>query len=300
MQKEQIFPLARQTMLAIYPGIEPIFKEFAERLDIDKRVVGLLTTAITFDPQPVSASLLHKRSPYTNARFFLQGLEYARDHRLLEEIKQGEFVLSADVRQLTRDLLADIRKFIADADPLPEADSKRLGILLGRLVQAMVEQPPSPEYLSVKRSYAIMPAPEPPLPYIEQATSCLSAYRDDAHLAAWQPTGISAIALEALTFLWRGDADSLDSLSEKLPLRNHSKETYADALEELRKLDYIEGPDRTPTVTAKGKAFREKVEQDTDEIFYKPWFILSQAEIDEIGELLTRLREGFKANQKLP
>jgi hypothetical protein len=297
MQKELIFPLARQAMQAIYPRIEPDFEEFADRLEIDNRVVGLLITAVTFDPQPISAPLLHKRTPYTNAGFFLQGLEYARDHHLLEEAKPGEFILSADACRLTLDLLAKIRLLFAAADPLPEADSKRLGILLNKLARAMIENPPSPEHISAQRTYAIMPPPAPPLPYIEQAISCLGAYRDDAHLAAWQPSGISATALEALTFLWRGDADSLDSLFEKLPFRNHSKETYAAALEELRRLGYIEGPDEAPSVTIQGKAFRDRVEKETDEIFFSPWTALAQAEIDEIGGLLTRLQEGLKARQ---
>jgi hypothetical protein len=297
MQKEQIFPLARQTMQAIYPRIEPNIEEFADRLDIDRRVVGLLTTAITFDPQPISAPLLHQRSPYTNASFFLQGLEYARDHHLLEEIKPGEFILSAEACRLTLDLLAKIRQLFSAADPLPERDSKRLGLLLNKLAKATVEHPPSPEHVSARRSYAIMPPPVPPLPYIEQAISCMGAYRDDSHLAAWQPTGISATAIEALTFLWRGDADSLDTLCDKLPFRNHPKETYAAALDELRKLGYIEGSDDAPSVTAKGKSFREKVEQDTDELFFKPWSALTQAEIDEIGELLTRMQAGFQARQ---
>lgn len=299
MQKEQIFPLAQKAMQTIHPRVGPIMEKFAESLDIDRRLVGLLILAATFDPEPISPSILQKRSPYTNASFYLQGLEYARDHHLLEEIRPGEFILSANACQQIINLLAEIRLAFANADPLPEVDSKRLGYLLHKLAKVMVENPPSPEHESARRSYAIMPAPVPPLPYIEQAISCLGAYRDDSHLAAWQPTGISATAIEALTFLWRGEADSLDSLCEKLPFRNHSKETYAVTLEELRKPGYIEGPDGSPIVTAKGKAFREKVELDTDEIFYKPWFVLSQGEMAEISGLLIRLQEGLKVTSNL-
>ncbi len=297
MQKEQIFPLAQKAMQALHPRVGPIMEKFAENLDIDRRLVGLLILAATFDPEPISASILQKRSPYTNASFFLQGLEYARDHHLLEEIRPGEFILSASTCKQVIDLLAEVRIALAEADPLPKVDSRRLGYLLHKLARAMVENPASPECQSVKRGYAIMPAPVPPLPYTEQAISCLGAYRDDSHLAAWQPTGISATALEALTFFWRGEADSLDSLCEKLPFRNHLKETYAAALEELRRLGYIEGPDEAPSVTVQGKAFRDRVEKVTDEIFFTPWTALAQAEIDEIGGLLTRSQEGLKARQ---
>ena len=45
---------------------------------------------------------------------------------------------------------------------------------------------------------------DPPLPYAEQALSCLAAYRDDAHLSAWRPSGLSAPALEARRFVGDG------------------------------------------------------------------------------------------------
>ncbi|MDP2976702.1 MAG: hypothetical protein Q8N45_10895, partial [Anaerolineales bacterium] len=75
------------------------------------------------------------------------------------------------------------------------ADSQRIALLLCRIVEKSLETPPPPDTWSICLSYKLMPETEPPLPYIEQAVSCLNGYRDDAHLAAWKPGGLDAPAL---------------------------------------------------------------------------------------------------------
>ena len=144
-----------------------------------------------------------------------------------------------------------------------------------------------------------MPAPTPPLPYIEQAISCLAGYRDDAHLAAWQPSGLSATALETLTFLWRGEADSLDTVCERLAHRGHPRQVYAEAQAELRERGFIEGPDNAPRLAEAGRTFRDQVEADTDRYFFTPWACLNDAERAELADLLIRLRDGLQGNGEL-
>ncbi len=141
-----------------------------------------------------------------------------------------------------------------------------------------------------------MPELTPPLPYIEQTVSCLNAYRDDAHLAAWMPSGLDALTLETLTLLWRGEADSLEAVCEKLKGRDHPRQVYADALGELRKRGCLEGTDASPRLTEAGKAFRERIEQDTDRYFFTPWSCLTGAEKVELASLVTHLRDGLIAS----
>lgn len=182
---------------------------------------------------------------------------------------------------------------MAQADPLPPADSSRLAALSGRLARAALETPPMPENWSIRLSYRIMPEAEPPLPYFEQAVSCLHAYRDDAHIAAWKPGGLDAPALETLTLLWRGEADSLDSVCEKHQRRGHPRQVYAAALVELRRRGFLEGPDPGPRLTESGKSFRDNIEQDTERYFFAVWSCLIDAEKDELADLATHLRVGL-------
>jgi hypothetical protein len=182
---------------------------------------------------------------------------------------------------------------MAQADPLPSADANRLAALAGRLARAALDTPTTPENWSVRLSYRIMPEAEPPLPYFEQAVSCLHAFRDDAHLAAWKSGGLDAPALETLTLLWRGEADSLEAVCEKLKGRGHPPQVYAGALAELRKRGFLEGLDAGPRLTESGKSFREKIEQDTDRYFFASWSCLSDADKVEMAGLATRLRDGL-------
>lgn len=215
---------------------------------------------------------------------------------LNREAPQYEFSLTPSARAGTLRLIAAGRDLMAQADPLPPADSSRLAALSGRLARAALETPPMPENWSIRLSYLIMPEAEPPLPYFEQAVSCLHAYRDDAHIAAWKPGGLDAPALETLTLLWRGEADSLDSVCEKHQRRGHPRQVYAAALVELRRRGFLEGPDPGPRLTESGKSFRDNIEQDTERYFFAVWSCLIDAEKDELADLATHLRDGLNAN----
>jgi hypothetical protein len=46
-------------------------------------------------------------------------------------------------------------------------------------------------------------------------------------------------------------------------------------------------------VTDRGAALRQQAEETTDRLFYAPWSCLSEAEIEDLRGLLTRLRDRF-------
>jgi len=131
-----------------------------------------------------------------------------------------------------------------------------------------------------------MPAIDPPMPFIEQSISCLSAYRDDAHLASWRSSGLSAIALESLTLIWQGHVSTLDELSEKLSFRGHSEKVYIDALAELRARSYLSGSRSVLRLTEEGKLFRDRVEAHTDQYFFTPWVCLTKSDKKLMGQIL--------------
>jgi hypothetical protein len=120
------------------------------------------------------------------------------------------------------------------------------------------------------------------------------AWRPTATTPTWPPSGLSATALETLTFLWRGEADSLDVLCERLAHRGHPRQMYAQALAELRERGLIEEPDSAPRVTEAGRSFRDQVEADTDRYFFAPWACLDDAEKAGLADLLPHLRDGLR------
>ena len=293
MDNPELWDLTRATHRAIMPFYAPFFDRYAVEHGLTPRGLGWLFAALTFEPETITPIRLRVRNPYTAADIYLKELGAAAGAGFFVEAPQTEFSLAPSARAGTLRLIADGRALMAQADPLPPADSSRLASLSGRLARAALDTPPMPENWSIRLSYRIMPEAEPPLPNFEQAVSCLHAYRDDSHLAAWKPGGLDAPALEALTLLWRCEADSLESVCEKLKGRGHLTQVYAGALAELRKRGFLEGPDAGPRLTESGKSFREKIEQDTDRYFFAPWSCLTDAEKVEMAGLATRLRDGL-------
>jgi hypothetical protein len=233
------------------------------------------------------------RGPYTSADTYLERLHALAEKKILDEIEPGRYRMTDQSRKIVFDIAEDVRTVMSQADPLPPMDSGRLASLLDRIVQACLSTPPPPDTWSITLSYKLVPSLNPPMPFIEQALSCLSAYRDDAHLAAWQRSGLSAMALESLTMLWRGEVTTLDDLCKKLAHRGHPCQVYVTVLSELRERGLITGPDQSPWLTGTGRVYRNEIETDTERFFYTPWSSLEKSERNELYGLLTRMRDGL-------
>jgi len=274
--------------------VEPFIDEQCAQRGLDRRTWGLLLAVYTFEPEDTTPGHLMVRSPYTSAEAFMERLRQAAQKGFLKEVDSGRYRLTEEGREIAFAIADAGREMMSRVDPLPPPQAGRLATLVDKLVQSCLNTPPPPETWSIRLSYKIMPDPQPPMPYIEQAFSCLAAYRDDAHLAAWQDSGLSAVALETLTLLWRGEVSSLDEICEKLAYRGYPCQAYMAALGELRHRGLITGPDQAPWVTGTGRVFRNQIESETDRLFYAPWKCLSEEEISELSGLLVRLSDGLQ------
>ncbi len=129
----------------------------------------------------------------------------------------------------------------------------------------------------------------------------LFAYRDDSHLSAARPhfneAGIVWIVLGAL---WKGDAINAEQMAEKMAFRGYEVDDYEIAIQAAVEVGWVEGVDQ-PSIfrpTQQGKELCEQVEHLTNEYFYAPWSVLIQNEIDELYDLLTKLRAGLNVYRK--
>src|SRR5207244_3258065 len=130
----------------------------------------------------------------------------------------------------------------------------------------------------------------PALVRIAQYFNDFNAFRDDAHMAAWQPQQLDGYVWEPFALVCGGEADSAASLFEQLAYRGYSSSEYAAALETLTRRSWL-APAATAgayRVTADGRAARALVEQLTDSYFYAPWSCLPEAQIAELRALLLR------------
>ena len=295
MKDQQLWNLSREAWTALGPHYEPVIERIIEQSGLEGRGWGLLLATLTFEPEDTTVPHLMVRGPYTAAEIYLARLHNAAILGFLAEVSPGAFRLTPSGRKATMRFIQEARQAMSSVDPLTPDEAKLLTRQFERLVQNILDTPPPPDTWSIRLSYKLMPELDQPLPYIEQSLSCLAGYRDDAHLAAWRQTGLSATALETLTLLWRGKVGSFDDLIEQLSYRGHSAEVYLDAIVELRRRKFIAGTKRTLRVTSEGQKFREQVESDTDRYFYAPWSCLSAADKHNMKRLLTSLRDGLNS-----
>jgi len=293
MEAAQLWELTRQVWSAIIGVYDPVFDRYLERNWLEPWSLGLLLATLTFEPEAATAARLSVRGPYTSDEVYRTRLADLAGRGYLAEAEPGAYRLSQQGRSELDAAMQDGYQAMTAADPLDWKDGQQLVDMLLRLVRACLEAPPPPDTWSISLSYKLMPVAELRLPLIEQAITCLSSYRDDAHLAAWRPSNLSPTALESLTLLWREQAASLSELFERLASRGRPQVEYARAIEELRGRGYLSGPDKALRLTPAGQAFRQQVEQDTDRMFYAPWECLNAADRQRMAALLVQLQTGL-------
>jgi hypothetical protein len=294
LEEHKLWRLVTGAWDALAEHFEPEVEALGKARGFSRRTWSLLLATLACEPDPVSSADLMVRKPFTAAEVFSKRLLEATSQGHLVQVEPGSFRLSEVGRKETELLIDAARAAIDRVDPLPHQDGERLARLFERLVKSCLETTPPPSTWSIQASYNLMPSLDPPLPYVEQAMTCLAAYRDDSHLAAWRFTNLSATALETLTCLWQHEGTNLEEICEKLANHGHPCTTYERAIAELRERNFVEGPDSSLRVTNGGRIFRNEVEEDTHRFFFAPWMILSNKEKTDFAGLLIRLKQGLQ------
>lgn len=293
MNDLSLWDLMWEAWVKVNKAYQPVVEPFIQASGLEWRILGLLLAALTFEPEDTTPGHLTVRGPYTSPDAYLDRLRLAAEGGYLEEISEKRFRLTARGRETTLGFIRLARQAIDDANPLSEDETNQLSGYLNKLVTACLETPPPPETWSIRLSSKLLPEETNKLSYIEQTFSCLEAYRDDSHLAAWQSSRLSAVALETLTLLWREEVKSLDQLVEKVSHRGYARQVYADGIAELRSRNYVSGVNSALRVTHEGRRFRQRVEDDTNRYFFAPWTCLIDQEKNALVGILIRLRDNM-------
>lgn len=302
MRNGDLWPLALEVLRSLGNYYYPEMRKAAVEAGLGDCEWYLLLAALMFEPEPISCELLARRNPYTAPEInqnMLRGLaKYGAllpaDDAPIEE--SCSFRLSEAGRSAIHWIIKVAYSTMSRLAPLPEHQQKRLVSLLAKIVKACEESQEPPKKWSFSLSRKTDPGEsEPMLVLIDQCLSDLAGYRDDAHLAAWQPHKVSGYAWEAFTTLWRGEAGSIFELTQKLERRGYTADDYRAALQNLIDHGWVmEGEGGSYNLTAGGRKARQDAEDLTDRYFYGPWSGLSDLEIDELKGLLLALWEGLK------
>jgi DNA-binding PadR family transcriptional regulator len=254
--------------------------------------------AAEFDPEPLTVEKLRVRDTYGSERLVQAMLELLVSEQWLDRTSADTYLLTAAGRAVISRMLERSRSHNASIEPIPMPDIVRLEALLHRIIQASLASatPPGTWCLAHSRNRA----PEhdvAPLTKIVQYFSDFNAFRDDAHMAAFQVHNIRGFVWEAFSCICGGEITSLDALYDQLARRGYTRGEYAGALDELTRRGWLHsaGDHSVYTVTEAGHTVRAQAERLTDTYFYAPWSCLADREAETLQALLVQLRDGALA-----
>jgi predicted transcriptional regulator len=246
-------------------------------------------------PDPISADTLGILGAYTRPARFEQLLAEAAEAGFIEPVSEGQYVATEKGRDALHKLHDIFYTKLGEVSTLADDDLVQAEALLQKVIEASAtaEEPEIKWGLTTTRRRH--PEKEyPPLARIDHRLDDLRAFRDDVHLAAWQPSGVSGYAWEALTFIWRDTAHTAEKLAEQLPNRGYNAEDYEEALQDLASRGWVEQSETGYQITEKGRKLRQQAEGETDRLFFAPWSSLTGFELGQMYATFARLSDDIR------
>lgn len=270
---------------------EPL-QQATEQAGLNTADWGTLLLVQGAEPHALTLDRFAQRNPYVGSARLAAQLAGAAERGLLAAGPADAYQLTERGRDALNSIFGAVHAALKDYQPLPEADLERAAELLRRLVEATVAAPEPADKQNLLSSRRTDPGPHASAAArIDQYLTDLLRFRDDAHTAAWQPLTSDGPAWELFTCIWRGEADTFAALQQRLERREHAPGTFTRALHELEASGWISQDGDVYRATATGRTLREQAEEQTDRYFYGPWNVLSVPEVDDLHELLSRLRD---------
>ena len=188
----------------------------------------------------------------------------ARGAGLADEVG-GRWRATSKGRELARRVRTEADRYLATLQPIPASDIRRLADLLGRALAAIEASDVPKDH--IPRTARFRGDAGVPMVALENAVFGLWQARDDCHMSAWRDVGFDGPSFDVLTRLWRKEAADEQELAGKLTQQR--PDDVRAALARLRADGFVER--ETVTVTTRGSAARQQIEDETDRRFFAPW-----------------------------
>ncbi|MEM7033997.1 MAG: hypothetical protein AAF629_30935 [Chloroflexota bacterium] len=257
-----------------------------------------LIQAAEFDPEPLTVENLRIRDIYASERIVQALLEMLAGERWLE--RRGErYYLTTAGQALIQRLKTRTANLLSL--PLPKIPQETIHTIekdLGHIINLSIKHDSHPEAWCLIHSRNRAPvATASPLEKISQYCADFNAFRDDAHMAAWQTEQVDGYVWEAFNLVHSRQTTNAQEIFETLFYRGYSQEEYAGALQTLTELGWLttQATDsHNYQVSELGQTIRNRVETKTDAYFYAPWKALSQEMVDETQTRLQHWNDSLK------
>jgi len=192
----------------------------------------------------------------------------ARGAGLAEE-RNGRWYLTVKGRGLAVAMQEAARAHYAQLAPLSKDDLAELARLLERafFAAAKAPEPATRQHTPFAFGYRGDDPPPGSFAQLDAAIFGLWQVRDDCHMAAWRASGLTGPEVEVLTRTWREEAADESSLADLLP--HQRPEDVSAAITRLRADRLVESD--VLRATDRGATVRQKIEDETDRLFFAPW-----------------------------
>lgn len=288
---KEMYELIRETSFSIYPIIEDITYVFEEYFT-ERRFFQSTFLVYCVKPKPLTPELYCKRRPYINPISVNQLLVETKDAGFLKSLGKNEYMITESGTAGVEAVHDTFYKRINEMNEFPQEKLKELIDILSKLVKACSKVKFNSGNVCFNASHYGHPKTvNGTLAQVDQLLDDINAFRDDAHIESWIPMDVSGHTWEVLTFIWNGEANTVEKLVELLPFRNYDREDYVNTLENLTQRGWIQLGEDGYLITDQGKAIRDYAEADTNKYFFLPWKELTDAEVNRLSELLNGLKE---------
>ncbi|MEO8606646.1 MAG: hypothetical protein ABI690_02095 [Chloroflexota bacterium] len=251
-----------------------------------------LVQAQEFDPEPLSVERIRVRAVWSSERIVAAILDLMASEKWLDRVGE-DYHLTDEGRAVIQELTERRHTILAPLiTTLTPDEVEPLEKLMRRGLDASSEHSKPPGTWSLAHSRRRTPADAAPTVHkLFQYCADFNAYRDDSHMAAFQPLSIDAFAWEAFSHIWRGAANTAQKIFDALPYRGYSHTEFAIGIRTIAERGWIKTEDGDSYQMAdEGQKIRADVERLTDEYFFDAWSCFSESEIEGLHQRMSSLK----------
>jgi hypothetical protein len=293
----KFWPLIYSIIQEFWSITEPRIEDAAIRADIPIELY--LYSELGLDT--FSIENFRKRDPFSNPEQFEKLFVRLNVKGWIEPMFDGSFRVSEKAREAVRYIIQAGDAQLSGFRSISEGDLERLTILLKQIVSESKVTYEPPEKWAILNRFHVADEHSPLIVQIREYLMDLFAFRDDSHLSASRPHFNEAgIVWLVLGSLWNQDAMNAKQMAENMAFRGYEVSNYEVAIQAAIEVGWVEVND-TPGIfrlNQQGMELREQTEHLTNEYFYAPWSVLMPDEIDELYNLLTKLRDELNVFRK--
>jgi hypothetical protein len=271
---KELYPALQAAYHSLTPVYEPALLSASESAGLTPSEVSILLAVLTFEPIPISAQLLNIRSPYTSPAYYHNILIKLKEKGMLESIGDKQFHITSLGLTSIKTILKSAYNAMSSIQPLLVIDLMDFASRLKESSDVCYKASEPPGKWCIQHARKLDPGTgSPVMVRIDQFLTELCAYRDDAHLAAWQSYEENGHAWDILTLLWL--------------------ENSRVAIVQLSKKGWIISKNDSFEITPFAGEIRKIVEETTDRYYYAPLKFINQNELEQFLQFLKDFRKGL-------